>query len=227
MKQWFHKALSRNHQSDQHVHKHSTVGSLIAYHTIGQPVWTPRRYDTLTEEGYRRNVIVYRAVNLIARSAASVPWRLYEHGRELTQHPLLDLIHSPNPRQAGSAFIESVLGYLLLSGNSYIEMLTGGQHHTPLELYPLRPDRVRVIPGKSGIPEAYDYTVNGQTRTLAVNPANGQSTLLHLKFFNPLNDWYGLSPLEAASSAIDQHNMVSSHNLALLQNGGRPSGGLR
>lgn len=226
MKQWLHKTFGNKGQSDQNLHKHSAVGSLIAYHTIGKPVWTPRRYDTLTEEGYRRNVIVYRSVNLIARSAASVPWRLYEHGKELTHHPLLDLIHSPNPRQAGSAFIESVLGYLLLSGNSYIEMIANGQHHTPLELYPLRPDRVRVIPGKSGIPEAYDYTVNGQTRTLAVNPTNGQSKILHLKFFNPLNDWYGLSPLEAASSAIDQHNMVSSHNLALLQNGGRPSGAL-
>ena len=240
MKQWLqrtfgsleHPANSPSMQQEQrrddsdHVSKTSAVGSLIAYQMVGKPVWTPRRYDALTDEGYRRNVIVYRAVNLIARSAASVPWRLYHDGKELTQHPVLDLIHCPNPKQAGSAFIESVLAYLLLSGNSYIEMISHNQHNTPLELYALRPDRVRVIPGKSGVPEAYDYTVNGQTRTLAVNQATGSSKILHLKFFNPLNDWYGLSPLEAASTAIDQHNMVSSHNLALLQNGGRPSGAL-
>jgi HK97 family phage portal protein len=207
------------------IHKESAVGSLVACHFIGKPVWTPRRYEALTEEGYKKNVIVYRAVNLIARSAASVPWRLYENGKELIKHPLLDLIHCPNPRQAGAAFIESVLAYLLLSGNSYIEMVTGADQK-PHELYPLRPDRVKVIPGRAGLPAAYEYAVNGKTRQLPVNPANGVSNVLHLKMFHPLNDWYGMSPLEAAGCAIDQHNTVSDHNLALLQNGGRPSGAL-
>jgi HK97 family phage portal protein len=50
---------------------------------------------------------------------------------------------------------------------------------------------------------------------------------LHIKTFNPLHDWYGTSPIEAAAHAIDQHNAVASHNLALLQNGGRPSGALQ
>ena len=35
-----------------------------------------------------------------------------------------------------------------------------------------------------------------------------------------------MSAIEAAASAIDQHNAVGSHNLALLQNGGRPTGAL-
>lgn len=30
--------------------------------------------------------------------------------------------------------------------------------------------------------------------------------------------------MQAASSAIDQHNAVAEHNLSMLQNGGRPSG---
>jgi HK97 family phage portal protein len=48
--------------------------------------------------------------------------------------------------------------------------------------------------------------------------------LLHIKFFNPLNDWYGFGPLQVAIRAIDQHNAMSDHNIAILQNGGRPSG---
>lgn len=227
MKKWipdsmFKRFYSKNTQT---VHKESRIGSLIACHFIGKPVWTPRRYETLTEEGYKKNVIVYRAVNLIARSAASVPWRLYEHGHEVSRHPLLDLIHLPNPRQGGAAFIESVFSYLLLSGNSYIEMVQGQQSH-PIELYSLRPDRIKVIPGKTGLPMAYEYAVNGHVKHLAVHPASGHSQILHLKLFHPLNDWYGMSPLEATGSAIDQHNTVSAHNLALLQNGGRPSGAL-
>jgi HK97 family phage portal protein len=48
--------------------------------------------------------------------------------------------------------------------------------------------------------------------------------ILHIKYYNPLNDWYGLSPLQVAIHSIDQHNAISKHNLSLMQNGGRPSG---
>lgn len=33
------------------LQKSSGVGNLITYHAVGQPVWTPRRYDALAHEG--------------------------------------------------------------------------------------------------------------------------------------------------------------------------------
>jgi HK97 family phage portal protein len=206
--------------------KTSKIAPLIAYNSVGQPIWTPRRYDALAEEGYQKNVIVYRAVNLITRSAASVPWRLFKGEKELMHSPLLDILHHPNPRQGGAAFIEAVLAYKLLSGNSYIEAVYGTAR-IPVELYPLRPDRMRVIPGVAGIPQGYEYSVNGKTRRILVDPLDGRSEILHIKMFHPLNDWYGMSPIEAAACSIDQHNSVAAHNLSLLQNGGRPSGVLK
>lgn len=205
--------------------KASSVGKLIALNQVGRPQWTPRQYDALTVEGYQKNIIVYRAVSLIARGAASVPWRLYKNNEELLSHPLLTLLHHPSPRQGGSGFIEAVLSYLLLAGNSYIEIVSDMKGR-PAELYPLRPDRVQIVPGASGVPQAFEYTVNGTKRQLNVDPTTGWSHVLHLKLFHPLNDWYGMSPIEAAACSIDQHNTVASHNLALLQNGGRPSGAL-
>jgi len=50
--------------------------------------------------------------------------------------------------------------------------------------------------------------------------------VLHLKLFHPANDHYGLSPLEAAATAIDAHNTASRWNKALLDNAARPSGAL-
>lgn len=177
-------------------------------------------------KGYQRNVIVYRCVNLISRGLASVPLLLYRDGeKEIDDHPILTLLNSPSPRQAGSAFMEAMVGYLLLSGNCYIESVFG-ENFLPKELYPLRPDRIKIIPGEGGVPKAYEYCVQNHKKILPVDPINGKSSVLHLKTFNPLNDWYGMSPIEAASCAIDQHNAVSGHNLALLQNGGRPSGAL-
>lgn len=50
--------------------------------------------------------------------------------------------------------------------------------------------------------------------------------ILHLTFFNPLDDHYGQSPLEAAAIAVDTHNAVACWNKALLDNAARPSGAL-
>ncbi len=209
--------------------KESQIGSLLACGLLGNPLWTPRRYDKLAEEGFQKNVVVYRCVTLIARSLASVPWLLYERKKdgehELEKHPLLSLLTTPSPKLAGTAFIEALVGYLLLAGNTYVEGVFNPQGF-PQELYPLRPDRIRIIPGANGLPEAFEYSVGNYKKRLPVDPLSEQSSVLHLKLFNPLHDWYGMSPLEAASGAIDQHNAVAGHNLALLQNGGRPSGAL-
>ncbi|MGB0935414.1 MAG: phage portal protein [Alphaproteobacteria bacterium] len=206
--------------------KSSRVAPIIALDKVGKPVWTPRRYDALAEEGYKKNVIVYRCVNLITRSAASVPWKLYRKNKEMVNHPLLDLLHTPNPRQGGAALIEAILGYKLLAGNSYIELVNDSANQ-PCELYALRPDRMKVIPGSAGVPKAYEYSVGERSQRIIVDHLTGASNILHLKTFNPLDDWYGMSPIEACAQAIDQHNAVSGHNLALLQNGGRPTGALK
>ena len=50
--------------------------------------------------------------------------------------------------------------------------------------------------------------------------------ILHLTFFHPLDDHYGLAPIEAAAVAVDTHNSAARWNKALLDNAARPSGAL-
>ncbi|MBY0501462.1 MAG: phage portal protein [Alphaproteobacteria bacterium] len=204
--------------------KASATTPLLVTGSAHQPLWTPRQYESLAEEGYQKNIIVYRCVSLIARGIGSVSWKLYKGDSRLDTHPLLTLLYHPNPQQGLSRFMEALTAYFLLAGNVYIEAVI--PEREPLELYLLRPDRVRIVPGSTGIPEAFDYTLGGRSVRIPVEPVNGRSRILHIKSFNPLHDWYGMSPIEAAAHAIDQHNAVAGHNLSLLQNGGRPSGAL-
>jgi len=74
--------------------KASKAGAAVAAIGLAPARWTPRRYDRLADEGYRKNVVAYRCVREVARACASVPWLLYKGARELDTHPLLDRLSS-------------------------------------------------------------------------------------------------------------------------------------
>ena len=208
--------------------KASRTARLIALESGGRARWTPRDYAALTREGYTKNAIVHRAVRLIAESVGGLSFLLYEGAAEHAAHPLLDLMARPNPRQDGASFLESVTAHLLLAGNAYIEAVAiaaeAGSQDTVRELYALRPDRMKVVPGPDGWPQAFEYTVSGQT--VRFDQSAAQPPILQLTLFNPLDDYYGLSPLEAAAVAVDTHNAAAKWNKALLDNAARPSGAL-
>ncbi|MGR7993777.1 phage portal protein [Xanthobacter sp. ZOL 2024] len=207
--------------------KASRTAALVALLTTGRPRWTPRDYASLAREGFTRNAIAYRAVRMIGEAAATIPWVLMEAGREHDTHPLLDLLNRPNPRLTRSGLLEAMACHLLVAGNAYVEAVAvEGQLR---ELHVLRPDRMRVVPGPDGWPEAYDYTLCG--RTLRISQASVVEgaevpAILHLTAFNPLDDHYGFPPLEAAAQALDLHNAASAWNKALIDNAARPSGAL-
>ncbi|WP_197478866.1 phage portal protein [Anoxybacillus sp. B7M1] len=201
--------------------KASVTAAAILQTFTGNPAWTPARFDKLAEEGFNRNVWVYRCVMVTAQHVASVPLLLYQQKRkkrvEVEEHPLLDLLNKPNPLQSRNEFMESWAAFLLLSGNSYIEM-NGPTRGAPTELWAWRPDRTTIIPGGDNFIQAYRYSVNG--RNIDV-PAE---KIIHSKFFAPLDDFYGLGPIQVAARVIDQDNAANTWNASLLQNSGRPSG---
>ena len=199
-------------------------GPVIAYSNVGTQVQPKESYADLAKEGYQENAIVYRCVNEIANGAASVKFGLYRGDQPIDDHPLLDLLMRPNPMNSQSEFFQEVYSYLLLAGNSYI-LKTGAEDREPSELYTLRPDRIKIIPSKREIPMSFQYIVNGQvSANYDVDQSTGSSDVKQIMLFNPLDDYYGLSPLKAASVDIDQHNLSNKHNVMLLMNGARPSG---
>lgn len=201
--------------------KASRVAPMIALHMQGRAVWTPRDYAALAEEGYRRNAVAYRCVRMIAEATASLPWLLYEGMNELSEHPLLELLAHPNGVQAGNDLFENWYSFLQVAGNAYLELVE--VDGAPRELHVLRPDRMKAVPGRAGWPETYEYSVNGRVATI---PAGERGAVLHMRLFNPVDDYYGMSPLEAAACAIDIHNAAGSWNKSLLDNAARPSGAL-
>ena len=212
------------------MERFSKAGSLISFQFGGRPVWTPQQYDTLAKESYQKNVIAFRAIHEISKNVGSVPFNLFRGSgserKEIEEHPLLDLLERPNPMQSRAQFMATVSGFMLIAGNSWIERV-GPRSRPPRELWTKRPDRMKVIPGKRGTPMAYTFQIShGQSVDWLVNQLNGQSEILHMKSFHPTDDWYGMSPIEAATYSIDQHNESGRWNMWRLQNDARPSGAL-
>ena len=181
-------------------------------------------YEDLVKEGYENNAIAFRCINEISQGAAGVRLKLFRGKLNVDDHPLLDLLARPSPTKGYVELFESLYSFLLLSGNSYL-IGTGAEGSEPKELYCLRPDRIKIVPGQTNLPEAYHYSINGKTISqYDVNQETGESPVKHFKLFHPKSDYLGLSPLVAAASNIDSHNLTNRHNVSLLSNGARPSG---
>lgn len=204
----------------------SSRGWAIHYTGLNPVQWSDRNYAAFAKEAYRLNVIAYSAINRIANAVSSIEWQVrLPSGEVLYKHPYLDLISRPNPQMSGSEWWRARISYLLLSGNLYDERVDGSGGK-PMELWPLRPDRMKIIEGPKGLPRGFVYQVGQQRISYSADPITGVGPIRHTKLFHPTDDWYGMSPIEAAAYAVDQHNESMTWVQALLQNAARPSGAL-
>lgn len=204
--------------------KASAAAPLMAFHGTGRAIWSPRDHATLTRQGYEMNAIGFRAVRMVAEAAAAVPWVLTENGARMSNHPVATLLSRPSPATDARAFLETIYGHLQLNGNAYIEATAHDTLGVPRELHAVRPDRMRVVPGPDGWPKAYEYAVGQKKHRWSMT--GDVRPILHLKGFHPLNDHYGMAPLEAAASSLDIHNAAQKWAKALLDNAARPSGAI-
>jgi len=205
------------------------AGHVVALGDMGQPAWTPRDYGNLAKEAYQKNVVAFQSINMVAQGFAQIDWELFRKGRgdraQLDEHSLLNLVKRPNPMTGGADLFSAWGAFLLIAGNSYLEAV-GPDGKEPIELWNLRPDRMKVVPGKTGLPALYRYSLKGRDVDWPVDPFTGQSLVSHWRTFNPLNDWYGMSAIEAAAFSVDQHNSAGQWNQSMLQNRAMVGGAL-
>ena len=215
--------LKRRAEVAQPEVKASAAGPVIAYGSSGRVAWSPRDTGSLMRGGFSGNPVGFRSVRLIAEAAAAIPLVLQDAERRYDVHPVLSLLARPNAGQAQADLLEGVFAQLLLSGNAYVEAVSG-EDGAPVELHVLRSDRMSVVPGADGWPVAYEYAVGGRKHRFAMTADH--KPICHIKSFHPQDDHYGLSALQAAASAIDVHNAASAWSKALLDNAARPSGAI-
>ncbi len=200
------------------------AGPAVAWAGSGRVAWTPRDTVSLIRNGFQGNPVGFRAVRLIAEAAADLPLVLQDASTRFDTHPVLELLGRPNPAQGGRELLEALFAQMLLSGDAYVEAVGGGDRAVPQELHVLRSDRMRVIPGANGWPVGYEYVVGARRHRFEMTGT--LPPICHIRSFHPQDDHYGLSPMQAAATALDVHNAASRWSKALLDNAARPSGAI-
>lgn len=147
---------------------------------------------------------VYSAISLVSQSAASLAQFQVMQLRAETKKPIVNhefeqLLRAPNRYQFDSQFeyFEALFGFLKLSGNCYLYLNALSPELPPAEIYILRPDRVMVVPDRQTFVRGYVFNVDG------AELAFERDEIVHIKTWHPLNDWYGLTAIEALSLAAE------------------------
>lgn len=183
---------------------------------------TPQFNDWNTEkaikEGFKHSTWVYSCVNLRATSASSVPWVVQRKSAdgweklEDASHPLVRLVNRPNPDMSWQQLIEYAVQHLDLSGNAFWSKIRAGTQVR--ELWILPPQHVRAVPGMMRLVEKYEYHLGLRPRDIA------PEDMVHFKYLDPNNLFFGVSPIISAAQAVDIDNEAERFQKVSLENRG-------
>lgn len=202
----------------------------------GAPQWHLINYEAYATEGFSVNQLVYATIMYKVRSLYQLPLMAYsgnsQHPDPLPkENPLSQLCSRPNPHQSFIEFQGLCTVYLNLSGNCYIVLIRDDDGKV-VRMYPLRPDRVYIVPLKNTKRDEDDrligfvYVKEGRTAWLGMSNAAREEALrkgdaipiimedmIHVKLPNPIDPLeglgYGLSPLSPGAHPIDIDNKVT------------------
>ena len=164
---------------------------------------------------------VYACVSIISKNIAKVPIRLFAQSAdgavEIDQHILLDLLNSPNPIHTRFEIWELVTTWLELTGNAYL-YIAKNKLGGPGEIWPIPPDRMKVVPDSKDIIGGYLYEYQGQ------RAAFDRTEIVHLRYPNPNSVYYGMGTLQAAAYSYDLDLYMKKYSVNLFKNDGRPTG---
>lgn len=167
---------------------------------------------------------VYAAVNAIAQEVArQQPFVFVNTGQaehEQTPlphtHMLVRLLDNPNPWMTPWELWYLTVLYLELTGNCYWYTAPAGNGR-PGELWIIPTPWVRIIPDAVRFIKGYEVAAPG-TSVEVFTP----DEIIHLKYPNPLDVHYGLSPLQANALSIDANTELQKSRYQTFLSGQRP-----
>lgn len=217
----------------------SLIGALTRQVTNRAPVpYTPRRRGSGLASGapdradpeaqmraYGAVSTLFAIVSGLNEAESQVNWRLYrkassgrqEDREEVASHAALDLLRRPNPFLSQPEFLEIVAQHRELTGEEWwVVVRAAGM---PIELWPVRPDRMAPVPDPRDFVVGYTYTSpDGEKIPLPLED------VIQVKLPNPLDPHRGMGPVQSLLADLDATRYSAEWNRNFFINGASPGG---
>ena len=136
----------------------------VIYREVEHGLTDPTKLTTLKQyaKTFATDTWVYICVDKNAKAVASLPLKVYQKtpsGRIEVDNRISRLLKNPNPYQTRYNFWYITELCLELTGNAYWEIVRNA-FGLPVEMYVLRPDRMKIVPDPQKYVKGYIYTVN-------------------------------------------------------------------
>ncbi|WP_433434948.1 phage portal protein [Nonomuraea sp. CA-141351] len=151
---------------------------------------------------------VFGIVHRTSNATSQVQWKLWktapsgldEDRAPVTTHLALDIWNRPNDFYTGQLFRETFQQHLDLVGEAWWMIARNpAMRSIPLELWPVRPDRMEPVPSRENFLAGYIYRgPDGEQVPLRLDE------VIFLRMPNPLDPYRGMGPIQAVLGTLDE-----------------------
>lgn len=216
------------------------LGTLLSRTATTTPVPFASRAQTYAHGlfGNRRDAVaqmsamgsvgtLFSIVNRTSNATALVDWKLWRKAKsgrpedrtEVTAHAALDLWNKPNPFMPRQEFVEGTQQHVDLTGEGWWVIARDERSPIPLEMWYVRPDRIRPVPDPDHFLIGYMYCgPDGIEVRLELDQ------VIQLRMPNPLDPYRGMGPVQSILSDLDATRYSAEWNRNFFLNSAEPGG---
>ncbi|MCH7593988.1 MAG: phage portal protein [Chloroflexi bacterium] len=171
---------------------------------------------------YATSTSVHAAVRVRSDAVSRPPFKVHEVGPGGVEmpvepgHPLQAILDRPNPFWTPAELWRATETYLSLWGAAFWG-LERDETGTVTELWPLRPDRVRVLPDEKAYVRGFVYEHAG--KRVAYLPEE----IVWFRHFNPVDEFSGASAVAPSRAAVEMASSALLFNRSFFANSATPA----
>ncbi len=172
---------------------------------------------------YNTHMWLHKAVNVLANNIAPLPLRVARGPVGNTEypasHPVNMLLDNPSPEMSPEDLWRQWVVDQMLGGEEGIEVVRNRAGSKVVELWPRQPQTFTVRPESVRYRRVAFYKIddgNGDPYTLT------PEEFIHIKFYNPLQPFRGISPVSAVRLSITIDQLAQAWTRLFFKNNTRP-----
>jgi HK97 family phage portal protein len=203
----------------------SGVGSKSIFRSIIEG--GPSRSKKTQMEAYGEVGTLFAIVDRISEATSKTEWSLYRKSvtgdkddrEQVLEHAALNLWNEPNPFMFNDIFVESCQQHKELTGEYWWLIVRSPRADVPLELWPVRPDRIEPVPHPTKFISGYVYHgPEGEKIPLNLNE------IIYDRKPNPLDPTRGMAPIQSVMTEAEAAKYSSLWIRSFFYNSAEPGG---